>query len=426
MPTTRRQFIKTGTVAGAAVVTALNSPRLARAAKPKVVVVGGGIAGGTAARYLAKDSKGGLDVTLVEPSTTYTTCFFSNWYLSGFRTLDQIQHGYGKLASNYGINMVHQLAIGLDASAKSVRLADGSALSYDRLVVAPGIDFRWGAIENYDEMAASIHPHAYKAGPQSVLLHDQLVAMKKGGTFLMVAPPNPYRCPPGPYERISLVAHYLKENNPTAKILILDSKDKFSKQGLFQAAWDKYYPGMVEWLPAEMNGGVERIDVAANTVYAGGDAYEADVLNIIPPQKAGNVADAFGLTNDSGWCPINNALDFTSAQVPDVHVLGDACINGAMPKSGFSANSQAKLVAMQIRHQLLDQPAFEPRLRNTCWSLVATDDAVKVGASYKVEADKTTSFDGFVSKNGEDSALRSQTRVEAEAWYNSIVADVFG
>lgn len=205
--------------------------------KPKVVVIGGGAGGATAARYLAKDSKGEIDVTLVEPSRSYYTCFFSNLYIGGFRDLSSIAHSYGTLASEYGINVVHDWAVGIDRDAKTVTLAGGAVLPYDRLVLSPGIDFVDGAVPGWDVSAQNAMPHAYKAGSQTELLKAQIEAMPQGGTYCMVAPPNPFRCPPGPYERISMVAHKLKAENPTAKIIIADPKEKFSKMALFQEGW---------------------------------------------------------------------------------------------------------------------------------------------------------------------------------------------
>ena len=233
MTINRRSFIQTA----AAVTASLSAPMVMASGKPRVVVVGGGAGGATVARYIAKDSKGAIDVTLVEPSRTYYTCFFSNLYLGGFRDLGSIAHSYGKLASEYGINVVHDWAVDIDRGAKTVSLAGGATLNYDRLVLSPGIDFVDGAVDGWDLNAQNKMPHAYKAGSQTELLKAQLASMPEGGVFAMVAPPNPYRCPPGPYERISMIAHMLKKSNPTAKIIVADPKPKFSKMGLFQEGW---------------------------------------------------------------------------------------------------------------------------------------------------------------------------------------------
>ncbi|WP_282608983.1 NAD(P)/FAD-dependent oxidoreductase [Pelagibius sp. Alg239-R121] len=408
----------------AAAVTAASMSSLARAASKRVVVIGGGAAGATVARYLAKDSKGDIDVVLVEASERYTTCFFSNWYLGGFRTMDQITHDYKGLESGYGIRVVHALAQSVDAASQTVGLSDGSTIEYDRLVAAPGIDFRYDLIDGYDEsMADNEMPHAYKAGPQTALLRKQLEAMDDGGVFLMAPPPNPYRCPPGPYERASTVAHYLKTHKPKSKILIVDPKDKHSKQALFREAWETHYPGMVEWLPGKEVGALKA--VRNGEIVTEKASFKGQVLNPIPAQKAGKIAQIAGLTDDSGWCPIKDASSFESALVPNVHVLGDACINGAMPKSAFSANSQAKVVSQAVRKALTGSRQFEPRFRNTCWSLGAEQDSFKVGADYRAEGDKVVKVDGFISSTGEESSVRVKTAREAEGWYQAITSDMF-
>ena len=249
--------------------------------------------------------------------------------------------------------------------------------------------------------------------------------MDDGGVFVIAPPPNPFRCPPGPYERISMVAHYLKTNKPKSKIICVDAKDKFSKQGLFQEGWDEHYPGMVEWLPLKITGGVKAIDVKSMTLKTGGDSFKADVLNVIPPQKAGAIAMAAGLANESGWCPID-PFTMASTRAPHTYVVGDSSIAAAMPKSGFSANSQAKNCAMAIRHALTGSKTFDPRFRNTCWSLISPDNAVKVGASYKATKEKIAPTDKFISKTGEGAALRATTAEEAVGWYAGITADIFG
>ena len=242
---TRRAF---GCLVGAGCVAALGSRATRSQAKPRVIVVGGGVGGATAAKYLAL-SASALEVTLVEPKHRYTTCFFSNLYLAGLRSLTSLTHGYQALAQQYGISIVHDCVVAINPSAKTVGLESGATLGYDRLVVAPGIAFKFDAIEGYDEAATQILPHAWMAGPQTQLLRDQLEAMEDGGVFVLTAPPNPFRCPPGPYERASLVAGYFQQFKPRSKILILDAKDSFFEQDLFEDAWNRHFPGMIEWLP---------------------------------------------------------------------------------------------------------------------------------------------------------------------------------
>ena len=417
----RRAFMGTS----AAVAAALAAPmvRAAGHGKPRVVVVGGGAGGATAARYIAKDSKGAVDVTLIEPTRTYYTCFFSNLYLGGFKEIEDIGHSYGTLAAS-GVNVVHDWAVGVDRGAKTVSLAGGATLGYDKLILSPGIDFVDGAVQGWDLSAQNAMPHAYKAGSQTELLKAQLMAMPKGGTFAMVAPPNPYRCPPGPYERISMIAHFLKANNPTAKIIVADPKPKFSKMALFQEGWADHYDGMIDWIGEEFGGGDVSVDPGAMTVTISGEETKVDVCNVIPAMKAGRIADIAGVT-DGKWAPVN-AADMSTKADPDVYVLGDASQQGDMPKSGFSANSQAKVCANAVRGALTGSKVFPARFSNTCWSLIDTNDGVKVGATYEATPEKIAKVDGFISKTGESSDVRKATYEESEGWYAGITEDMFG
>ncbi len=419
----RRQF---GLLLGAG-TTALALPTYLRAqTKPKVVVIGGGAGGATAARYIAKDSKGDIDVTLIDASEKFTTCFFSNLYLGGYRDFASITHGYETLQSNYGINKITAYAKSVDRTAKTVTLADGSTVPYDKLVVSPGIDLIYDSVEGYSEEAAEMAPHAWKAGPQTELLKAKLDAVKDGEQIVMVAPPNPYRCPPGPYERVSMMAHVLKSKGFTnSKIIVLDPKEKFSKQALFQEGWAKYYPGMVEWYGPDVHGGIKGVDVAAGTVETDLDTFSGVLLNVIPKQKAGVIAAEAGLTNESGFCPID-AATMRSVNDEHVYVIGDASIAGDMPKSGFSANSQAKVAAMVIRSELTDSKVFPAKYSNTCWSLIETNDGVKVGAQYEPAEGKITATVNFISQTGEDEGVRKATYEESEGWYKGITADMFG
>lgn len=416
MTLNRRTFL-----GAAAAAASLSAPMVRAMGKPRVVVVGGGAGGATAARYIAKDSKGAIDVTLIEPTRTYYTCFFSNLYLGGFKEIGDIGHTYGGLAAG-GVNVVHDWAVGVDRDAKTVSLAGGATLPYDKLILSPGIDFVDGAVEGWDVSAQNKMPHAYKAGSQSELLKAQLAAMPEGGVFAMVAPPNPYRCPPGPYERVSMVAHFLKQNNPTAKIIVADPKPKFSKMALFQEGWANHYEGMVDWIGDDFGGGNVSVDPDAMTVTIDGEETKVDVCNVIPAMKAGRIAELAGVT-DGNWAPVN-AADMSTKADADIYVLGDASQQGDMPKSGFSANSQAKVCANAVRGALTGSKVFPAKFSNTCWSLIAPDDGVKVGATYEATPEKIAKVDGFISQTGESADVRKATYMESEGWYTGITSDM--
>lgn len=420
MTLNRRHFIGSGLIAG----SLLAAPLAYGQAKPKVVVIGGGAGGATVARYLAKDSAGALDVVLVEANPVYTACFFSNLYLGGFQDFERLQHDYGGL-QEAGVTVIIDTATGVDRDTRTVTLQGGQALAYDRLVIAPGIDFKEGSVPGWTPADAEAMPHAYKAGPQTQLLRRMVEAMPQGGVFAMVAPPNPYRCPPGPYERVSMVAHLLKQNNPTAKILIFDPKDHFSKQALFEEGWGKYYDGMISWIGPEFGGGDVEVRPQTMEVVVEGEARKVDCCNVIPGQIAGRIAAIAGVTNEAGWAPVHPD-SMRSTLDERVYILGDAAQQGDMPKSAFSANSQAKVVAMTIRAELTGSRAFPPRYANTCWSLIAPEDGVKVGASYAPGPDKIANVESFISDTGEDAALRKTTYEESLGWYDGIIADIFG
>lgn len=424
MKLNRRHFMAASAGVAATTLAAPHVYAASHGAKPRVVVVGGGAGGATAARYIAKDSDGAIDVTLVEPTRTYYTCFFSNLYIGGFRTIESLAHSYGTLAADYGINVIHDYAVGVDRDAKTVTLAGGAVLPYDRLILSPGIDFVDGSVPGWDVTRQNAMPHAYKAGSQTELLKAQIEAMPEGGLYAMVAPPNPYRCPPGPYERISMVAHLLRDINPTAKILIVDPKEKFSKQALFEEGWNTHYTGMIERIGPDFGGNNVTVDVDAMTLDIDGTVENVDVCNVIPAMKAGIICEAAGI-NDGNWAPVNPHT-MQSRMDENIHVLGDSAAQGDMPKSGFSANSQAKVAAMAARAALTDSKMFPAKYSNTCWSLIDTDDGVKVGASYEATDEKIASVESFISQTGEDAALRKQTYEESIGWYEGISADIFG
>lgn len=423
MPITRRNFLKVA--GGTAAVGAVGIPHIALGASKKVVVIGGGVGGATVAKYLRR-ADASIEVTLIEPNKTYHTCFMSNEVLGGERSFETIKFGYNALAK-HGIKIVHDTVSAIDTAARKVTTAGGQSFNYDRCVVSPGIDFKWEAIEGYDEKAAEIIPHAWKAGSQTLILQKQLADMKDGGTVIVAPPVGPFRCPPGPYERASQIAHYLKKHKPKSKVLILDASDKFSKQGLFMAGWKKHYGDMIEWVSGSNGGKVEGVDVAGKSVQGTIDSFKGDVINVIPPQKAGNIAQVAGLTNEAGWCPVNQGT-FESSLQANVHVIGDACIGGEMPKSGYSANSQAKVCAAAVAALLNGMEAPVPSYVNTCYSLITPEHGISVAAVYKLADGKIVGVPGsggLTPGDSSDEIFRREVAY-AHSWFKNITADTFG
>ena len=415
----RRQFSKAAGLG----IGALTFPNLALSAKPKVVIIGGGAGGATAARHISKETNGAVDVTLIEASRRYYTCFYSNLYLGGYRSYASIGHNYYGLAVKHGVNIIHEWAISIDPSRRLVKLGSGASTPYDRLILSPGIDFKYESVPGYTPEVQSRMPHAWRSGTQTQLLRSQVLNMKKGGIFVMVPPTNPYRCPPAPYERVSMVANLLKYNNPTAKIIILDPKPKFAKQGLFMDGWEHHYPGIVEWIDPEIHGGIQSINVSKMEFVTDLDTFTADAACVIPAQKAGAIAIAAGV-NDGDWCPVHPNTMASKAD-PNMYVLGDASVAKSMPKSGSSANSQAKVAVNAICHELIGTAILPAQYTNTCWSLIATNDAVKVGANYKAGVNKIEVVSKFISKKDETAQVRKSTYEESIDWYKAITADMF-
>jgi NADPH-dependent 2,4-dienoyl-CoA reductase/sulfur reductase-like enzyme len=420
----RRQLL-TGTAAltGA---TMFGAPAVLGQVKPRVVVIGGGAGGATAAKYIAKDSAGAIAVTLVEPNSNYQTCFHSNLYLGGMRDYPSITHDYSTLTKNHAIALVKARAMALDRDKREVVLGGGLRLPYDRVVVSPGIDLKYDSVPGWSQAAEESMPHAWKPGAQTQLLKKKLDAVPNGGVIVMVAPPNPYRCPPGPYERASMMAYALKTaGKDRCKIFIIDPKETFSKQALFLEGWENHYKGMIEWLGPKVHDGLKSVEPASGTVVTGFETYKnAALVNVIPAQMAGAIARESGLANASGFCAIDPS-NMKSAIDTNVYVLGDACIPGDMPKSAFSANSQAKVAAMMIRGELASARTFPARYTNTCWSLIAADDCVKIGGAYEAKDGKIGASSTFVSQTGEAADLRKQTQAENMGWYSGITADMF-
>ena len=429
-PISRRESIKR--IAGfSAAAAAWSWPSIAipgQGASGRVVVVGGGFGGATAAKYLKRMAPE-LAVTLVEPNTRYITCPFTNLYLGGIRSFESLWHSYDELRQRYDVEVIHELATDVDVDGHTVELASGTRLAWDRLILSPGIDIRWNELDGYDEAAAEKAPHAWKPGDQSRLLRQQLAGMKQGGTFVLVAPDNPFRCPPGPYERVSMVAHYLKNHNPSAKVLLLDAKDGFSKQGLFMQGWAEHYGDMIEWVSRSNDGTVIRVDADRLEVETEfGMIHAADVLNVVPPQKAGFIADRAGVTDASGWVPVRPDT-FASALVDDVYVIGDATQAAPMPKSGFIASTQGKVAARAIAAELTGRVLLpEPSWANTCYSLIAPEHGISIVGVYEVYNGQLRKVpdSGGVSPMGADPLFRQLEAEYARGWYAAITQDVWG
>jgi sulfide dehydrogenase [flavocytochrome c] flavoprotein subunit len=420
----RRNFIK---IAGsAAAVSAVGFPAIAAAGgKKQVVIVGGGVGGATAAKYIRR-ADSSVEVTLIEPNKHYYTCFMSNEVIGGDRSMDSIKFGYDGLRK-HGVTVVHDMVTAIDAKGRKVTTKGGKSFGYDRCIVAPGISFV-DNIEGYDAAAAEKMPHAWKAGPQTALLRKQLEAMADGGMVLIAPPPNPFRCPPGPYERACQIAHYLKSHKPKSKILILDSKDKFSKQGLFTQAWDRHYKGMIEWVKAvDTGGGVKSVNAAAGTVSTEFEEYKPAVTNIIPAQKAGTIAEVAGLTDDKGWCPVEGKT-FESTLHKGIHVIGDAAIQSPLPKSGYAANSEAKVVAAAVVDLVNGREPGTPSWVNTCYSIVAPQDGISVAMVYNLVDGKVAKVKGSGGLTPMDSSPADRAREVqyAHSWFNNITNDIFG
>jgi NADPH-dependent 2,4-dienoyl-CoA reductase/sulfur reductase-like enzyme len=317
-------------------------------------------------------------------------------------------------------------ATAIDTQAHAVAVSDGSRLSYERLVLAPGIDIRWDALPGYGEAATERMPHAWKAGAQTDLLRRQLAAMEDGGLVVISAPANPYRCPPGPYERASLIAHYLKTNKPRSKLIVLDAKDAFSKQKLFQQAWQQLYPGLLEWVPLSSGGKVVSVDPAALTLATDFQTYKPAVANVIPPQKSGRIAEMAGVTDRSGWCPVDPAT-FESTLQLNVHVIGDAAIAGAMPKSAFAANAQAKVCAAAVAALLAGAVPPSPKLINTCYSLVAPDYGISIAGVYQPANGQLVEVAGAggVSPLDAPASTRAAEASIADGWFRTLTAEVY-
>ncbi|MEY4283645.1 MAG: Sulfide dehydrogenase [flavocytochrome c] flavoprotein chain precursor [Pseudomonadota bacterium] len=420
----RRQFIQYAGAASLTSAAALSGCATVGGNQPKVVVIGGGYAGATAAKYTRMWSEGKIDVTLIEPNDAFVSCPISNLVIGGHKTLQDITTPYDNLGKRHGVRLVKGMVDAIDATKKTVTLAGGQTLPYDRLIVSPGIDFMFEEVPGMQIAGATEKvPHAWKAGPQTVNLRKQLEAMPNGGVFAMSIPAAPYRCPPGPYERACQVASYFKTHKPKSKILILDENaDITSKAGLFRKAWADHYAGMIDYRPNH-----KVMDVDANTrtlTFEFNDPVKADVLNYIPRMRAGAIAVKTGLaTANKRWCEVD-FLTFESKAAAGIHVLGDATLSAPlMPKSGHMANQHAKVCAAAVVAMLQGQAVDTmPLYNNTCYSFVTATDVVHVASVHRYDAEKKT----MVTVPGSGGLSTAANELEgryAWAWAQNIWAD---
>ena len=418
----RRDFLKAGAAAGA--MASLYGCAGSGKASGHVVVVGGGYGGATVAKYLRMWSEGGVQVTLIERNPTFISCPISNLVIGGTKTMEDITVSYDGLKNKWGVRIIQDDVVAVDAAKRSISLAKGGAMTYDRLVLSPGVDFMWDQIPglNNPEAQAKIL-HAWKAGPQTVALRKQLEDMKNGGTYAIAIPKAPYRCPPGPYERACLVADYFKKNKPKSKVVILDAnEDVMSKKGLFTKAWTDLYKDIIEY---RNNSEVKDVDVKTNTAVLEFDKFKADVLNVIPPHRAGDIAAKSGLKLiNNRWVDIN-WLSMEVNGTPGVHVIGDAIFPApTMPKSGHMANQHGKLAAAAILNMLSGmEPSPTPVVMNTCYSFVDAKQAIHVASVHQYDA--ATKVVQPVKGAGGVSAARSELEGKvALGWAKNIWADM--
>ena len=419
---TRRDFVRTAMAASAAIFP---MPAIAQDGNARVVVIGGGFGGAACARAL-KRANPRFAVTLVEANRIFTACPMSNAAIAGLRDLKLQDFGYDRVAAA-GVGLEFVAAAAVDPAAKIVTLTDGRKLGYERLVLAPGIDFRWDALPGYSSAAAAVMPHAWKDGDQIALLAKQVAAMDDGGVVVISVPVTPSRCPPAPYERASLIAHMLKTKKPRSKLIVLDAKDSFTMQRQFQGAWKELYSGVLEYVALSDGGLVTAVDVASKTVVTDFDKFTPAVANIIPQQKAGQIADVAGVADRTGWCPID-PVTFESRLQANIHVIGDAAIGGAMPRSASAASSQAKICASAVATRLAGGAPAAPTLTSLCYSLIGPDYAISQRGSYRPVSGIYNEVEGATATSPVDAPqdVRSKEAREADSWFASITGEVFG
>jgi NADPH-dependent 2,4-dienoyl-CoA reductase/sulfur reductase-like enzyme len=417
---TRRAVLKTAMAAPAAIFPL---PAISQPASPRVVVIGGGFGGAACARALKRTGTK-LSVTLIEPNRIYTACPMSNAAIAGLRELTSQEFGYGRLQAE-GIELVASAAESVDAATRGVMVTGGQRIEYDRLVLAPGIDFRWDALPGYSREVAARMPHAWIGGDQISLLTRQIAAMDDGGVVVISVPVAPSRCPPAPYERASLIAYMLKTRKPRSKVIVLDAKETFTMQRQFQGAWKQLYSGVLEYVSLSDGGLVTEVDPATMTVATDFDKYTPAVANIIPQQKAGAVAELAGVADRTGWCPVD-PVSFESRLQPNIHVIGDSAIAGAMPRSASAAASQGKICATAIAALLAGNAPPPPTLTSSCFSLIAPDYAISQTGRYRPSGENYTEAESVISPVDAPQDVRAKEARDADVWFAATTAEAFG
>ena len=397
------------------------------AAEPnsRLVVVGGGFAGATLARSVKRLSPE-ITVVLIEARERYVSCPMSNLVIAGRRSLAAQTFDYRGLEAA-GVEVVRGMAVDVDATKQRVRLQGGVTIDYDRLVLAPGVMLNFDQLSGMSEQGAEKMPHAWQAGAQTTLLRRQIEAMPDDGLVVISVPAAPYRCPPGPYERASLITSYLKQNKPKAQILILDSNERFSKQALFQQGWKHLYGDRIRWQSASNDGRVIRVEPDAMRLHTDFATHTPDVANIIPPQQAGLIAHRAGVADASGWCPVNS-LSFESRLQPNIHVIGDAAIAAPMPKSAFAANAQAKVCAIALVRLFRGMQPQSTVLANTCYSYLEPNSAISISGAYRTQDGQFASIAAAAGASPliPPEGLQAQEALHAADWFRAITQETFG
>lgn len=390
---------------------------------PRVVLIGAGVGGVAAARHLIAHYPN-IDLTMIEPNAGYTSCFSSGAVLADLKNRASLDFSYDVIRNIGSLNWIKARATQIDADKSVVHLSTAEKIPYDRLILSPGIDLDFSKIEGLDATAQKRFPHSYVLGTEIDVLKKRLKDLEDGELVVLSAPERPYRCTPAPYERASMIAHYLKAHKPKSKILVLDSKDEFPLMDRILPAWERFYGELIEWVPADFGGMIERVNGADGSIIVDGEAMMPGLANIIPPQRAGDIAQTSGLTDETGWCAVDPET-LESRTAPNVHVIGDAADAGDMSKSAHAAASLGRVCAAAVGFLLTGKNPEAQTLENACYFLISKDHGLKVGGEYRAEKGRITGVKGFSSAIGETDAIRLQTAVDGDRWFTTFTDTLF-